>query len=528
MSEFSFDTILGRIDQLVNISINLPTLAKQISSFLKHIDEDKAASYEHLLKTSSIVNPPARQEIIQKLKSDMRSAFHTTAEFAVLQQDPFPHSLAPKWFAAVGQVTQSALAITTAVSLIDGYLTRGTIRKEAEKTREVIQHEAEETRQVLVTVFSIIHQDLERLDSRFHWGFEELAWRLDQQTQQTKDLIDILTRPLETQVRELRERGIECYNYGWYPEALSFLQEAMKKARIDYIVAQYLGNIYLYEKEEYNHAIDYFERAARYSRPKSPKHYVHALMSQAFSYYLRNQQQDLELAKSCLACAIDMLPGHLEARFEYAKVCALTGDIDECAEAIDYILHADPLYVVKILAEPDFSGVKQSVSDIINKHHANYRKAFAEEFEKHEQAISEIHRGLTIEVRPRPDCPPLGNFKDNKVLSLELADTVHSPGYFTARRVTSAKDKRIVTYRHPYDEDQLIQEYLQKIYKLASLYTEKNFLSSYFALKEIKEIPLPLRESGRLSVRFSGYWGGGVVTDNQADFKYWTIGAEKI
>lgn len=510
MKYSSFDTVLGRIDQIVNITLSLPELIQKLTQLIDYLGGVNGSNYSTYIKENSITAPNSRENNLEQLRHEIQSAFRASSEYAVSQQVQIPHEMVNEWAHSICQATQSTLAIGSVISLLDGFLTRKKIDLELNQTRKLIREQSEEIKDILQEGFTVVHQDLERLNSHFHWGFGELIWRLDQQTEQTKDLIDILTNPLEIQVKELRERGIECYNYGWYPEALEFLHEAMNKSRIDYIVAHYLGNIYLYEYGNYEQALSFFSKAARFSQPKSSKHYVYALMSQGYAYYLRNDEGDIVKGIECLSLAMDRLPGHLEARYQYAVLCAAAKRYEEAVESISYILHADPFYMVKILAEPEFSPISEEITQLVNKQNIEYRRKFVSEFEQHKVNLDKIQNaaGYTIGsgYMQKPEQYTHASIR------LEINNTSHSGPVQIAGRTEA------------------VDHYLRQIEQLLILYENEELISSYLALNEIVNLPLPKQVTKTYKIKQVLMWGQMSVTGKtgKTTAHIWSIGGDAI
>lgn len=130
----------------------------------------------------------------------------------------------------------------------------------------------------------------------------------------------------------------------------------MEKGRVDYIVAHYIGNIYLYHKQDYAQAAAWYAKSARYSEPMDPRYSAVALMYEALSQTLTDSagQRGWQLAAKRLERAVSLDPMNLEARYQYAQCLANLGDAERALDTIEYLIDRDCRYITKVLLEEDF------------------------------------------------------------------------------------------------------------------------------------------------------------------------------
>jgi tetratricopeptide (TPR) repeat protein len=286
---------------------------------------------------------------------------------------------------ALSSVNPAALVITSAVTLIDAYLTRRALRQGVREIKEAlnegladlkwtlndgIERVTSTLNQGFIQVTETLQAGFKGLDSRFAWGFSEIMWRIDQQSDTSEKILHALVYVTETMAYELRERGIRSYNYGWYPEALADLHDAFEKARVDYVAAHYMGNIYLFHMRDYENAIKYYELAARYSKPYHNKtsNYLAALIHQALAYYLSTSgdvKDNCKKAAICIKEVLKIAPDNIELVYQHAQYAAMSGDKDAAVKSLDKVIRNDPIYIVKILSEPDFSELANEIGDLV-------------------------------------------------------------------------------------------------------------------------------------------------------------------
>src|SRR5262249_37412102 len=75
---------------------------------------------------------------------------------------------------------------------------------------------------------------LSRIGSILEWGFNEISWQLQQQTEVLLDIDKTLKTPSETQANEYRRMADELQKRGVLDEAKEFYQKALSQNRLDY------------------------------------------------------------------------------------------------------------------------------------------------------------------------------------------------------------------------------------------------------------------------------------------------------
>ncbi len=239
----------------------------------------------------------------------------------------------------------------------------------------------------------------QRISAEFSWGLSELLWRADQQNETVAEIRDVLTRPLDIQSKELRARAIRSYDNGWMDEALADFRDAMQKSRVDYVVAHYLGNIYL-RREDYDAAADWFGKSARWSRPEEPRHAAVALMHQALAYSLRQSGNDTDNCREAIACldeALSLDPTNIEALFQRAQFLARIGDPDQAITSLEEVLDHDGRYLVRILMERDFQDMGKQIADHVYWLTKSYSKTIERQLRQLAPFLSQVDEGIKVE-----------------------------------------------------------------------------------------------------------------------------------
>ncbi|MGH3273738.1 MAG: hypothetical protein ACRDNZ_05350, partial [Streptosporangiaceae bacterium] len=227
----------------------------------------------------------------------------------------------------------------------------------------------------------------------------ELLWRADQQREMVAQIRDALVKPLENQSQELRERAIYSYNHNWIDEALPDFLDAMEKSRIDYVVAHYLGNIYL-RKSEFGTAADWFGKSARWSRPKEPRHAATALMHQALAYLLRTTSDDADNCRQAIACLDEALvidPTSLEVAFQRAQCLARVGESRQALSALEEVIDRDGRYLLRVLIESDFQDMGEQIADLVHWLTRSYSRTIEKQLLLLAPFIRQVDEGIQID-----------------------------------------------------------------------------------------------------------------------------------
>ncbi|PIU56450.1 MAG: hypothetical protein COS87_02180, partial [Chloroflexi bacterium CG07_land_8_20_14_0_80_45_17] len=121
-----------------------------------------------------------------------------------------------------------------------------------------------------------VEQGIYELKATFEWGISEVVWQIEQNRQVLKNILEVLMAPLDTQAKERRKRAEEAYANGWFEDAEEEFLESEKLNKFDFSIHISLGMIYLFHKVDKQKALSYFDKAIKYSQPKSAFHASYA------------------------------------------------------------------------------------------------------------------------------------------------------------------------------------------------------------------------------------------------------------
>lgn len=186
---------------------------------------------------------------------------------------------------------------------------------------------------------------------------------------------------------------------GWIEEARIEFRHAIDKRPVDYVVAHYLGNIYL-RRSEFDKAAEWFNKSAKYSRPKEPRHAAVALMHQALAYMLRTTTEDADNCRQAIACLDEVLaldPANLEATFQRAQYLARISEPRQALLALEEVIDRDGRYLVRVLMESDFQSMSEQIADLVYWLTRSYSKTVEKQLRLLVPFIQQVEEGIPID-----------------------------------------------------------------------------------------------------------------------------------
>jgi len=216
-----------------------------------------------------------------------------------------------------------------------------------------------------------ISEGLQGLQSSFEWGIASVVWQIEQNRTLLLNILDVLKAPLDTQAKELRTRAQEAFSNGWFDDAEIDCLESEEKNRYDFTVHISLGLIYLFHKINKEKALEYFEKAIKYAKPKSNYYTSYALLHKALIMLDLNKVEEAERATQE---AITLSPDLREAYYQNAQYNALLGNTELSFKSLIHCVKYDINYLLKYDNDPLFEKCKAELNNSLE----NVRKEFAE------------------------------------------------------------------------------------------------------------------------------------------------------
>ena len=222
---------------------------------------------------------------------------------------------------------------------------------------------------------SAVADAVESLERTMSWGFAQVIWQQEQTNELLLNILKRLSSPRTTEAEELRERGNEFYRNGvnskrpedrerWMNLAIDAYLESVRKNPADFSVFHSLGVIMFFEKGNSDLALRCFREAAALAEPYSP---YHSAMSWLHLGYVHRNREEFEEAYQATAEAIKLRPEWLEAHYQHAVHCALTGRLDEMRKHLAKAIEGDETYFPKAATDPDLLPFRADVGKVVDE-----------------------------------------------------------------------------------------------------------------------------------------------------------------
>ena len=209
-----------------------------------------------------------------------------------------------------------------------------------------------------------VEQGIYELKSAFEWGISEVVWQIEQNRAVLKDILEVLMATLDTQAKERRKRAEEAYANGWVEDAEEEFLESEKLNKFDFSIHISLGMLYLFHKIDKEKALSYFEKAIKYSKPKSAFHTSYALLHKALIHFDMGNTEEAEKASYE---AISLSPNFTEALYQNAQHNAQLLNTDKSIANLEKAIRHDKLYCLKANKDEMFDPIRERVNRLFEK-----------------------------------------------------------------------------------------------------------------------------------------------------------------
>ena len=206
-----------------------------------------------------------------------------------------------------------------------------------------------------------VEQGIYGLRAAFEWGISDVVWQIEQNREALKSILEVFSASLETQGKEIRKKAEKAYANGWYDEALESFLESEKKDLYDFSIHISIGMIYLFNKIDKNKALEYFDKAIKYARPKSSYHEAFALLYKAL---IKRDLGLLKEAEQHAAEAIELYPDFAEAYFQNALFNAQLANAHQAIDSLEAAIRMDKNYCLKA-NDSVFNPIRDEVDQLI-------------------------------------------------------------------------------------------------------------------------------------------------------------------
>jgi len=244
--------------------------------------------------------------------------------------------------------------------------TKQMIKAQAKVANEIVssQNRIKEGVDILSYQIEDVANGMQGLKAAFEFGISEVVWQIEQNREVLKNILEVLLAPLDTQAKELRKRAEEAYSNGWIDEALDDFLKSEIKNKYDFSVHISIGIIYLFSKKSKEKSIEYFEKAIKYSKPKSPYHTSFALLHAAAIKFDFNLIEDAEQLSNQ---AVELSPDFSEAFYQNALYNSYLSKPEIAIPRLKKAISFDINYCEKIINERGFDNIFQEIEQMFHE-----------------------------------------------------------------------------------------------------------------------------------------------------------------
>jgi len=206
---------------------------------------------------------------------------------------------------------------------------------------------------------------IDRLNADFNFLLGDVIWKLEMHEETLSNLLhEIRLAEFEREARAYRSRAEKAYLNGWYEEALTDFLEAEKRNYPDFGVLRSIANICLYHLINLTSALEYFRRAAKYSRPSDARQSAEA---HYFAGVVCAIQQQFREGFDHLNEAVALNPDLFEAHYQKACLAAMLNEGGEAIASLEVAIKGDPRYYERARSDNALDGVRPEVQALLDR-----------------------------------------------------------------------------------------------------------------------------------------------------------------
>jgi WD40 repeat protein len=224
---------------------------------------------------------------------------------------------------------------------------------------------ADESQHNIEFGYGQVEGGLDRLNADFNFLLGDVIWKLEMREEALSNLLhEIRLAEFEREARAYRSRAEKAYLSGWYEEALADFLEAEKRNYPDFGVLRSIANICLYHLINLTNSLEYFRKAAKYSRPSDSRQSAEA---HYFAGVVCGLQQRFEEGLEHLGEAIALNPQLFEAHYQKACLAALLKENGAAVASLEIAIKGDPRYYERAKADEAFDPVRPEVQALLDR-----------------------------------------------------------------------------------------------------------------------------------------------------------------
>jgi WD40 repeat protein len=206
---------------------------------------------------------------------------------------------------------------------------------------------------------------LDQLNADFNFLLGDVIWKLEMHEETLSNILhEIRLAEFEREARAYRSRAEKAYLNGWYEEALADFLEAEKRNYPDFGVLRSIANICLYHLVNLANSLEYFRKAAKYSRPSDARQSAEALY---FAGVVCAIQQQFKEGLDHLSEAIALNPELFEAHYQRACLQAMLNEAGAAVASLEVAIKGDPRYYERAKTDEAFDALRPEVQALLDR-----------------------------------------------------------------------------------------------------------------------------------------------------------------
>ncbi|RQW83310.1 MAG: hypothetical protein EHM79_16475 [Geobacter sp.] len=209
-----------------------------------------------------------------------------------------------------------------------------------------------------------VAQGMDKLGAAFEWGISNVIWQIEQSREVLVSILAVLQAPLDTQAKERKKRAIDAYSYKWIDEAEEEFLESERLNKFDFSIHISLGMLYLFDKKDEDKALEYFDKAVKYARPKSNYYTSYGLLHKGV---IKFQKGLVAEAIECTEESIDLSPDFSEAQYQNAQYNASYGNTDKAIRSLKTAIQLDQNFSIKVCNDTLFDNMRPNVLQLFSE-----------------------------------------------------------------------------------------------------------------------------------------------------------------
>jgi len=277
------------------------------------------------------------------------------------------------------------------------------------------------------------------------WGFEEVKWQLEQQTDVLRSIEHTLKTPSETQANEWRRMAEELRGRGVLDKSEGLFLKALDLNPLDYRIYVGLAQTYL-QMNQFHKAKTRLEESLLHAPPRpqidqyyrklrvgGEEHFVHvewkpgpysseaeerenkkrwlspekyeALKKQVIDYrsysyrligHIYACEENYGQALRVLQSAVELSPNYGDAHYDYSQYCALVGEKESCLASLQKAISANPLYFSLAQKERNFAPIRGEVDNLLGRRKAEILHEAEQAISLAEEELSKVKKAIPM------------------------------------------------------------------------------------------------------------------------------------